>query len=138
MAPYAQIVHDRPAVKRSYFNVDSYSFTGPALYDGKKYEKLKITNKEDASLNREITGGWLASLEHHFVVAIVPARDQTHHFTLRVRGDEYLASRSRPGGHGCAGQQRPRSSRRCSSARSCRHSSNPSIRNSAAPPTSAC
>ena len=29
--PYAQILHDRPPVKRSYFNVDSYSFTGPAI-----------------------------------------------------------------------------------------------------------
>jgi YidC/Oxa1 family membrane protein insertase len=92
VAPYAQIVHDRPAVERSYFNVDSYSFTGPALYDGKKYDKLKITNKEDAGLNREIAGGWLASLEHHFVVAVAPARDETHRFSLRVRGDEYLAS----------------------------------------------
>ena len=56
VAPYAQILHDRPPVKRSYFNVDSYSFTGPALYDGTKYEKLKVTDREDASLNREITG----------------------------------------------------------------------------------
>ena len=38
----------------------------------RKYEKLKITDKEDASLNRDITGGWLASLQHHFVAAIVP------------------------------------------------------------------
>jgi YidC/Oxa1 family membrane protein insertase len=92
VAPYAQILHDRPAVKRSYFNVDSYSFTGPAMYDGKKYQKLKITKKEDAGLNSEVTGGWLASLEHHFVVAMVPAREQADRFSMRVRGDEYLAS----------------------------------------------
>jgi YidC/Oxa1 family membrane protein insertase len=91
-APYAKIVHDRPAVKRSYFNVDSYSFTGPAMYDGKKYKKLKITNKEDAALDREVSGGWLASLEHHFVVAVVPALDQAHHFTLTVRDAEYKAT----------------------------------------------
>jgi YidC/Oxa1 family membrane protein insertase len=91
-APYVQILHDRPAVKRSYFNVDSYSFTGPAYWDGTKYQKLKIAKKEDASLNRSITGGWLASLEHHFVVAVVPALDEKHQFSLRVRGDEYLES----------------------------------------------
>ena len=50
-APYAQMLHDMPPVKRSYFDVDSYSFTGPAYWDGTKYEKLKITSKEDASLN---------------------------------------------------------------------------------------
>ncbi|MEO6079489.1 MAG: membrane protein insertase YidC [Steroidobacteraceae bacterium] len=90
VAAYAQILHDRPAIKRSYFNVDSYSFTGPAYWDGTKYDKLKITSKEDAGLNRDVAGGWLASLEHHFVVAVAPARDETHHFSLRVRGDEYL------------------------------------------------
>jgi YidC/Oxa1 family membrane protein insertase len=92
VAPYAQILHDRPAVERSYFNVDSYSFTGPALWDGTKYEKLKITNKEDAALNRDITGGWLASLEHHFVAAIAPTQTESHRYSLRVRDDEYLAT----------------------------------------------
>jgi YidC/Oxa1 family membrane protein insertase len=89
-AAYAQILHDRPAVKRSYFNVDSYSFTGPAYWDGTRYKKLKITSKEDAALNRDVSSGWMASLEHHFVVAMVPARDEVHRFSLRVRGDEYL------------------------------------------------
>jgi YidC/Oxa1 family membrane protein insertase len=90
VAAYALIFHDRPAVKRSYFNVDSYSFTGPAFFDGTKYDKLKITNKEDASLNREVTGGWIASLQHHFVVAISPALEESHRYSLRVRGDEYV------------------------------------------------
>jgi YidC/Oxa1 family membrane protein insertase len=92
VAPYAQIVHDRPPIERSYFNVDSYSFTGPAYYDGKKYDKLKISSNEDASLNRDVSGGWLASLEHHFVVAIVPPLGEPHRFQLRVRGEEYRAS----------------------------------------------
>src|SRR5690606_18991070 len=34
VAPYAQIQRDMPPNERSYFNVDSYSFTGPAYYDG--------------------------------------------------------------------------------------------------------
>ena len=89
-ASYAQILHDLPAVKRSYFNVDSYSFTGPAFWDGAKYKKLKIANKEDASLNREIKDGWMASLQHHFVVAIIPRRDETDRYTLSARGDEYV------------------------------------------------
>jgi YidC/Oxa1 family membrane protein insertase len=92
VAPYAQIEHDRPAPKRSYFNVDSYSFTGPALWDGTKYAKLKLTKAEDATLNREIASGWIASLEHHFVTAIAPVPQETHRYTLRVRGDEYVAT----------------------------------------------
>jgi YidC/Oxa1 family membrane protein insertase len=89
VAPYAQILHDRPPVEKSYFNVDSYSFSGPALYDGTKYDKLKVTDREDASLNRDIRFGWIASLEHHFVVAIAPPQDQTHRYTLKVREKEY-------------------------------------------------
>ena len=91
VAPYAQILHDVPAVKRTYFNVDSYSFTGPAFWDGTKYKKLKIAKKEDASLSRDITDGWLASLQHHFVAAIVPPAGTPTSYTVSTRGDEYLA-----------------------------------------------
>ncbi|MET0280511.1 MAG: membrane protein insertase YidC [Steroidobacteraceae bacterium] len=91
-APYAQLLHDMPIAKRSYFDVDSYSFTGPAYYDGTKYKKLKITNKEDAAFNSEVKDGWIASLQHHFVAAIIPTREQTHRFNLRVRDTEYLVT----------------------------------------------
>jgi len=96
VAPYAQILHDVPALKRTYFNVDSYSFTGPAFWDGTKYKKLKITKKEDSSLNRDITDGWLASLQHHFVTAIVPPTGALTRFTMSTRGDEYLATTISP------------------------------------------
>ncbi|MET0808575.1 MAG: membrane protein insertase YidC [Pseudoxanthomonas sp.] len=85
VAPYEQILHDRPPVKRSYFNVNSYAFTGPALYDGEKYQKLKVTDAEDANLDQELTGAWMAALQHHFVTAIVPARDEANRYTLRAR-----------------------------------------------------
>ncbi len=91
IAPYVQILHDRPAVKSSYFDVDSYSFTGPAYWDGTKYKKLKIKNDEAANFNQTIEGGWFASLQHHFVTAVVPPAGEKHQYTLRVRGDEYLA-----------------------------------------------
>jgi YidC/Oxa1 family membrane protein insertase len=89
--PYAQILHDAPPVKRSYFNVDSYSFTGPAIYDGTKYQKLNVSKPEEAGLNREITNGWLAALQHHFVTAIVPGHEEADKYSLSVRGNEYLA-----------------------------------------------
>jgi YidC/Oxa1 family membrane protein insertase len=91
-APYAQLLHDMPAAKRSYFDVDSYSFTGPAYWDGTKYKKLKITSKEDAGYNAEVTNGWIASLQHHFVAAIIPTQQEAHRFNLRVRDSEYLVT----------------------------------------------
>ncbi len=92
VAPYTQILHDMPPVERSYFNVNSYAFTGPAMWDGGKYQKLKISDKDDANLNREIAGGWMASLQHHFVAAIVPKITEQARYTLRARGNEYLAT----------------------------------------------
>jgi YidC/Oxa1 family membrane protein insertase len=91
VAPYAQIQHDMPLPKRSYFDVDSYSFTGPAYWNGTKYQKLKIANEKDAAFKGDFKDGWIASLQHHFVVAIVPPREDTPSYSLRVNGSAYLA-----------------------------------------------
>jgi YidC/Oxa1 family membrane protein insertase len=91
VAPYAQIEHDMPILKRTYLNVDSYSFTGPAYWDGAKYEKLNIRNDKDAVFKAEFKDGWIASLQHHFVVAIVPPTDKLQSYSLSVRNSEYLA-----------------------------------------------
>jgi YidC/Oxa1 family membrane protein insertase len=97
VGPYAQILHDMPPLKRSYFNVDSYSFTGPAYWDGHKYQKVKPTADKAADFNAEYpngwTDGWIASLQHHFVAAIVPPTpEEQHRRTLTVNGDMYRAT----------------------------------------------
>ena len=48
--PYAQILRNDPRTKRSYFNVDSYAFHGPAIYDGTKYRQLDPTSRDDSHL----------------------------------------------------------------------------------------
>lgn len=92
VAPYAQIVHDMPPLKRSYFNVDSYSFTGPAYWDGSKYKKLKLKPDTAAEFNADYpagwSNGWIAALQHHFVVALVPpSTEEVHRHTMTVDGD---------------------------------------------------
>ncbi len=87
-APYAQIVRNDPPTKRSMFNVESYAFHGPAMWDG-KYRKLNITDKDDSHLAVDARNGWIAALQHHFVTAIVPPVDQPYRFTLSVAGDQY-------------------------------------------------
>ena len=44
-AEYAQIERRSREVERSMFNVDTYSFDGPIIYDGEKSEKLDRENK---------------------------------------------------------------------------------------------
>jgi YidC/Oxa1 family membrane protein insertase len=90
-ASYAQVLHDMPPVGRSYFNVDSYSFDGPAIWDGTKYRKLKIDNADDAKLSQDVTDGWLAALQHHFVAAFVPVAGAPYHYSMQVRGQQYLS-----------------------------------------------
>ena len=63
----------------------------------RKYQKLKLKADTAAEFNAEYpdgwTDGWIASLQHHFVVAIVPpTREEQHRHTLSVSGDMFRFS----------------------------------------------
>ncbi|MEO8018289.1 MAG: membrane protein insertase YidC [Pseudomonadota bacterium] len=90
-APYARIVRFDPLVERSmfHFSAEAYATRGPAIYDGKKYTKLKLDKKEDAALSVDVTNGWIAGMQHHFVSAVIPDHAAPYHFTLQVNGREY-------------------------------------------------
>lgn len=94
--PYEQILRNDPRTKTSMFDVESYAFHGPAIYDGVKYRKLDTTSAQDSHLSLEVRDGWVAALQHHFVSAIVPPRGAAYNFALGVSGDEYLLSATGP------------------------------------------
>ncbi len=96
LAAYSRILRHWEPTKRSYFDVETYSFKGPALYDGTKTLDLKVDNAEDMKYSQTVTNGWIASLQHHFVTAIVPMPDQPNQFQLQVNGKEYLLSATGP------------------------------------------
>jgi YidC/Oxa1 family membrane protein insertase len=93
-APYEQILRYNVPIERSYFRVDSYAFKGPAISDGKKFEKLDIT--KGATLNQSITAGWIAALQQHFVAAVVPPDNVPYQYTLKTQGNEFLLSAAGP------------------------------------------
>ncbi len=95
-ASYAQILRNDPPVERSMFSVESYAFQGPAFYDGVKYEKLDREDAEDRALSRDIQGGWIAGMQHHFVTAIVPAGSSSYRYTIKTDGNQYLLSTTGP------------------------------------------
>ena len=95
-ASYAQILRNDPPVERSMFSVESYAFQGPAFYDGVKYEKLDREDAEDRALSRDIQGGWIAGMQHHFVTAIVPAGGASYRYTIKTDGNQYLLSTTGP------------------------------------------
>jgi YidC/Oxa1 family membrane protein insertase len=95
-ASYAQIVRNDPRTKRSMFNVESYAFHGPAVWDGHKYRKLDTADKDDSHLSVDVTDGWIAALQHHFVSAVIPLKGEQHRFTLAASADQYQLAATGP------------------------------------------
>jgi YidC/Oxa1 family membrane protein insertase len=95
-AAYAQILRNDPRTKRSMFNVETYAYHGPAVFDGKKYRKLDTADRDDSHLSIDVTNGWIAALQHHFVSAIVPPKDEKYHFTLNAQGDQFRLAAEGP------------------------------------------
>ncbi len=90
-------LHNPP--ERSMFDVDSYSFNGPVYYDTEKYEKIDPEDLADDPLNVTVAGGWIASLQHHFVSAAVPTGNTEYRYdasfdngiaVVRASGAEWL------------------------------------------------
>ena len=92
-ASYGQIVRRHIPVERSFTAVDSYSFTGPVLYDGNEYEKLDIEDLIDEPVSHNaLTGGWLAIIQHHFLAAVVPPTVEPFNYQATARGQDYVVT----------------------------------------------
>ena len=79
-------------VDRSIFSIDSYSFKGPVIYDGERFEKLDVEDLAQAPLTRNVQGGWFASIQHHFLGAAVPPSTESYRYDAAMRGSAYLLS----------------------------------------------
>jgi YidC/Oxa1 family membrane protein insertase len=89
-APYTQLVRRHVPVERSYMSVDSYSFRGPVLYDGDRYEKLDVDDLVAEPINVVVTGGWLAGIEHHFLAAAVPPPAEPVRYQASMRAEQFV------------------------------------------------
>ncbi|BAV35086.1 membrane protein insertase [Sulfuricaulis limicola] len=85
------------------------SYTGGAIYTPEnKYEKIPLDKMAEKPLKREVTGGWVAMLQHYFVGSWMPAPDQRNEFytdvpdgTRHVLGFKNLnPTKIAPGGNG--------------------------------------
>jgi YidC/Oxa1 family membrane protein insertase len=82
---YAQLLRRFYEQERSMFNVDSYSFDGPIVYDGEKAEKLQRDDLlEDGPYEFTAENGWVASIQHHFLSAIAPDRGAKHIYQVQT------------------------------------------------------
>lgn len=78
---YLQLRHRFNPPKRSMFDIDSYSYHGLVISDGAKYSKVKPEDLKETPIDQKLPGGWFAYIQHHFLVAAVPAADADYSYT---------------------------------------------------------
>ena len=60
------------------------TYLGAALWTSDEpYKKVSMKDMDDKSLRQTVQGGWVAWLQHYFVTAWVPGRDDTNQVTTR-------------------------------------------------------
>jgi YidC/Oxa1 family membrane protein insertase len=77
-----------------------YTFTGAAYFDG-AFRKLSFDDMADKPLDVDLTGGWVAMLQHYFIAAWVPDEKSTNRYYSMVipengRTDYIIGMRSEP------------------------------------------
>jgi YidC/Oxa1 family membrane protein insertase len=92
-AEYAQLLRHSEEHERSMFDVDSYSFDGPIVYDGEKSQKLKRDDLlSDGPFNVTAVGGWTGGIQHHFLTTIVPPPEGEYRYNTSVRDNVSTSS----------------------------------------------
>jgi len=69
-----------------------YTYMGGVLYSPEeRYEKISFEDMLDSNLKRDITGGWAAMIQHYFLSAWVPEKEQakTFYTTYKQRNVVY-------------------------------------------------
>ena len=62
-----------------------YTYTGGVIYSPEeKYEKIKFDDMQEQDLDRTITDGWAAMIQHYFVGAMIPERGQAERYYTKV------------------------------------------------------
>lgn len=91
-ASYLQLQRQYAPPERSMFDVESYSYFGPVVYTGSKYEKLKVDDLAKAPFSQTVEKGWLAAIQHHFLGAAVPPAAESWNYEARFVEGRFLVS----------------------------------------------
>jgi YidC/Oxa1 family membrane protein insertase len=76
-----------------------YTYMGGVIYSPEeKYEKIKFEDMTEAKLDRTITDGWAAMLQHYFLGAVIPARGAAdRYYTNTLSHARYVIGMIAPG-----------------------------------------
>ncbi len=86
---YMQIVRSRPVETNS--NAFIHTYTGGVVYNEEiKYEKYDFDDIAEENLNYQLKGGWIAMIQHYFLVAWIPeAGKDNFYFTRYDRNKDH-------------------------------------------------
>ncbi len=88
---YRQLMRGKPESGKGN-TMMARAYVGGAIYSPEeKYEKITFDDMDEKKLDRDIKGGWLAMLQHYFVGAWIPPKDETDHYYSNVLpGERYV------------------------------------------------
>ncbi len=77
---YRQLQRDNISAKSMFI----YTYTGGMLYrDGGGFEKYSFDDMDDEALNRSMKNGWIAFIQHYFLVSWIPDANNIEHYYSR-------------------------------------------------------
>ena len=92
-AQYSQLVRRINQDERSMFDVESFSFDGPVIYDGEKSDKLNSSDLADeGAYSFNAKNGWLGAIQHHFVSAIIPNANEEYKYQVNADQAKTISS----------------------------------------------
>jgi len=84
---YMQIVRSRPVENKQ--NSFIYTYTGGVVYNDEiKYEKYDFDDIAESNLNYQLEAGWLAMIQHYFLVAWIPDADKSSLYYSRYNSNK--------------------------------------------------
>ena len=86
---YGQIKRDDPGRQGRRL---IYTYTGAALSSPeKRYEKISFKDIREEKLERDVTNGWAAMIQHYFVTALIPGnKGGAYRYYTNSIGDQYF------------------------------------------------
>uniref|UniRef100_UPI0025BFFD90 membrane protein insertase YidC n=1 Tax=Aquisalimonas sp. TaxID=1872621 RepID=UPI0025BFFD90 len=75
-----------------------YTYTGGVVHgEENRYDKISFSDMRSDDLSEDLTNGWAAIIQHYFVGAWIPPRDETHrYYTRSLDNNQYLLGISSP------------------------------------------
>jgi YidC/Oxa1 family membrane protein insertase len=80
---YRQIKHGQPEKSGGMLG-GAQAYVGGAYYHDGKYTKLSFSEMEKAPASGDVAGGWVAMVEHYFISAWIPPKEQDDQYYSMV------------------------------------------------------